>query len=124
MNINNAEQPIFIQIAKYIEDNILNNTYPEETQIPSTTEFSLALKINPATVLKGMNLLVDSKVLYKQRGIGMFVAKGAQQILRNKRQADFRNTYIKQLVQEAKMLDINEETVIKLVKEVFEDEGD
>ena len=63
------ERPIFIQIAEQIEDAILSGAYPEESQIPSSTEISVGLRINPATVLKGINILVDSGLVYKKRGL-------------------------------------------------------
>ncbi|HHW73530.1 MAG TPA: GntR family transcriptional regulator, partial [Firmicutes bacterium] len=60
-----SEQPIYIQLAEAIEDDILKGILPEETQVPSTTELSVMLKINPATARKGVNLLVDEGILYK-----------------------------------------------------------
>ena len=63
----NNEEPIFIQIARAIEDEILSNGIKEEEQVPSTTELSKLYKINPATVLKGINILVD-KIFYIRRG--------------------------------------------------------
>ena len=74
-----SEKPIFQQIAEGIEDAILSGAFPEEGQIPSITEFSVQYKINPATALKGINLLVDQGLVYKKRGVGMFVAQGAAQ---------------------------------------------
>lgn len=71
------EKPIFQQLAEQLEEGILNGTYPEETQVPSITEYSVNYKINPATALKGINLLVDAGLLYKKRGVGMFVSAGA-----------------------------------------------
>jgi DNA-binding transcriptional regulator YhcF (GntR family) len=68
------ERPIFIQLAEQLENEILSGIYNEEDQVPSITEFSVAYKINPATALKGINLLVDAGLLYKKRGVGMFVA--------------------------------------------------
>lgn len=61
----------------------------EEEQIPSTTEISVSYKVNPATALKGINLLVEKGVIYKKRGLGMFVAEGAVEKLRQERQSDF-----------------------------------
>mgnify|MGYP000677094979 CR=1 FL=1 len=81
----NGEKPIFQQIAEGLEDGILSGAFPEEGQIPSITEFSVQYKINPATALKGINLLVDAGVIYKKRGVGMFVQKGAADQLRAKR---------------------------------------
>ena len=62
----NADKPIFIQIAEQLEDAIFTGTFPEETKIPSTNEISALLNINPHTVLKGMNMLVDEEVIYKK----------------------------------------------------------
>ena len=74
----NLDKPIFIQIAEQLEDSIFTGTFPEETKIPSTNEISVLLNINPHTVLKGMNLLVDEEVIYKRRGLGMYVREGAR----------------------------------------------
>ena len=72
-----SEVPIYLQDAEEIQDAILCGAYPEDTQVPSTTEISVTYKINPATVLKGMTLLTEEGVLYKKRGVGMFVSPGA-----------------------------------------------
>ena len=80
-----SEIPIYLQIAAGLEDGIFIGAYPEETQVPSTTELSVALQINPATVLKGINRLVEEGILYKKRGVGMFVSQGAQEKIREKR---------------------------------------
>ncbi len=71
-------RPIFLQIAEQIENDIIAGALAEETQVPSTNEFAAFHRINPATAGKGVNLLVDDGVLYKKRGIGMFVAKGSR----------------------------------------------
>ena len=92
------EKPIFIQIADGIEDGILTKAFPEESQIPSITEFSVKYKINPATALKGINLLVDEGVIFKRRGVGMFVSKGAVSQLQKKRHDQFFNNYISKLI--------------------------
>ena len=81
-----SDKPIYLQIAEGIEDAILSGVFLEESQIPSITEFSVNYKINPATALKGINLLVDAGIVYKKRGLGMFVNDGATEILRNKRE--------------------------------------
>ena len=61
-------RPIFLQLAEMLEDGIISGAFPEGGQIPSITEYSAALKINPATALKGINLLVDAGLVYKKRG--------------------------------------------------------
>ena len=120
MNINpGQDKPIFIQIAEGIEDGILTGAFPEESQIPSITEFSVNYKINPATALKGINLLVDENIIYKKRGVGMFVAEGAVQNLRKKRQDQFYTNYISSLIDEARRLGISSEDVIAMIERGF-----
>ena len=111
----NDNEPIFIQIANAIEDEILSQGVKEEEQIPSTTELSKLYKINPATVLKGINILVDQNILYKKRGIGMFVSKGANEIIKGARKESFKNVYIKDLIQEANKLAIKKEELIEMI---------
>ena len=114
-----SEKPIFLQIAEGIEDGILTGLFPEESQIPSITEFSVNYKINPATALKGINLLVDENIIYKKRGVGMFVAEGAVQKLRKKRQDQFYTNYISSLIDEARRLGISSEDVIAMIERGF-----
>ncbi|MCC0631063.1 MULTISPECIES: GntR family transcriptional regulator [Clostridioides] len=111
----NNEEPIFIQIARAIEDEILSDGIKEEEQVPSTTELSKLYKINPATVLKGINTLVDKNILYKKRGIGMFVSEGARSIIKEVRKENFKNNFIKNLLQEADKLEINREELVDII---------
>lgn len=115
------ERSIFIQIAEQIEDAILSGAYPEESQIPSSTEISVGLRINPATVLKGINILVDSGLVYKKRGIGMFVATGAVKILREKRKKEFYDKYILKLAAEAKRLNLSKDDIIAMIERGFDE---
>lgn len=99
-------KPLFVQIAEQLSNDILDGTYPEETAVPSTNELAQFLRINPATAGKGLNLLVDEGVLYKKRGIGMFVATGARQALIEARTREFQTEYITPLLREASKLGI------------------
>jgi GntR family transcriptional regulator len=99
-------RPIFQQIAEQIENDIISGVLPEETQVPSTNEFAAFHRINPATAGKGVNLLVDSGILYKKRGIGMFVAEGSRERLVAQRREQFRDQYIQPLLVEAEKLGI------------------
>lgn len=112
----NSERPIYLQIASELEDSVFTGVYPEETQIPSTTELSVTLKINPATVLKGMNLLVDENIIYKKRGLGMFVTTGAVERIRAKRQKNFYDSFILPLLSEAEKLGLEEKDIINLIE--------
>ena len=120
--INNAV-PIYLKVAEKIEDAILSGAFLEETQIPSTTEISVHDKINPATALKGVNLLVESEILYKKRGLGMFAAPGAVEKIKQRRKQEFSETYIRALIAEAQKLSLTREDVISLIERGFEDEN-
>lgn len=111
-----SDKPIYLQIADSLEDAIFTSVYAEEEQVPSTTELSVSLKINPATVLKGMSLLVEEDILYKKRGIGMFVKSGARDKILKKRQSTFQRLYIKPLLEEAKKLGLSKEEIKDLIE--------
>src|SRR5689334_14455453 len=82
-------RPIFAQIAEQIENSIIDGSLAEDAQVPSTNELAAFHRINPATAAKGVNELVDEGILYKKRGIGMFVSPGAQAKLRDRRRQQF-----------------------------------
>lgn len=114
----NNDKPIFIQVREIIEDQIVNGLLTEEEQAPSTNQLVSFYKINHATVAKGINQLVDEGILYKKRGIGMFVSAGAKDKLMNKRKKSFSDEYVVPLVQEASKLGITTNEIINLINQV------
>ncbi|MBM9830070.1 GntR family transcriptional regulator [Enterococcus faecalis] len=111
-----GEKPLFQQVADQIAEGIFNGAYLEGEQIPSTTEISKSYQINPATVLKGMNLLVERQLIEKKRGIGMFVLPGAQERVRSARKEEFLNKEVLEVVAEAKKLGITAEQLKQLIE--------
>ena len=116
-------KPIFVTIAQWLEDAILANVYSEESQVPSITEISLQYNINPATALKGVNMLVDLGLLYKKRGLGMFVAGGARDKLLERRQQQFFEDYIKPLVIEAIRLKITAADLQAMIERGYDNDN-
>ena len=116
-----SDTPIYIQVAEQIKDAILSGAFPEETQIPSTTEVSVTYKINPATSLRGVTLLVDARILYKKIGLGIFVQNGAAEKILNQRKDAFYNGYIIRLLEEAKKLHISRQEIIRMIEEEITD---
>ena len=106
---------IYLQIARMLEDDILRGVYREEEQVPSTNELARAYNINPATAAKGINLLVAGGILYKRRGIGMFVAPGAGEKVLEKRRAAFYESYVRPLVREGRSLGLDEGALLDMV---------
>lgn len=115
------ERPLFLQIAEQLEEGILSGAFPEEGKVPSITEYSVAYKINPATALKGINLLVDAGLLYKKRGLGMFVTAGAKEKLMDQRRERFYTDYIQKLVREAKNLGISAADLTNMIERGYGD---
>ena len=108
--------PIFMQVANWLEEQILREYILEEEQVPSTNQFAAMYKINPATARKGFTLLVDEGILYKKRGIGMFVAAGAKEKIRAKAKERFINESLVSLIDEAEKLDISKQDLIDLIR--------
>lgn len=112
------EKSIYIQISEMIETDILRGILEEEERVPSTNELAQIYTINPATAAKGVNILVDEGILYKKRGIGMFVSEGAKKMILAKRKGAFYENYVKGLIEEAKSLGISKEELISMIKEM------
>lgn len=110
------EKSIYIQISEMIERDILRDIILEEEKVPSTNEIAKLYAINPATAAKGVNILVDRGVLYKKRGIGMFVAKGAKEMIKEKRKEDFYDNYVKKLLLEASNIGITKEELVRMIE--------
>ena len=117
------EKSIYIQIREMIENDIIRNIILEEERVPSTNELAKLYAINPATAAKGVNLLVDEGILYKKRGIGMFVSTGAKKNIMEKRKENFYDDYVRSLMAEAARLGITKRELIELI-EKSNDGGD
>lgn len=107
--------PIFRQIADQIENSIVDGTLREETQAPSTTELAAFHRINPATAAKGINQLVADGILYKRRGVGMFVTSGTREQLLKRRRSEFAQQYMTPLLAEADKLGISNHELITMI---------
>ncbi len=112
----NESTPLYQQIASQLEEMIFTGGFDEGSQVPSTIQLSQQLHINPATVLKGMNILVDAGLIEKHRGRGMFVRTGARQKIMEERKESFYKDYVKTLLVEAHKLGINKQHLVELIE--------
>lgn len=108
---------LFLQIAESVEDSIIDGSLPEEGRAPSTNELASFYRINPATAAKGVAMLVDKGVIYKQRGIGMFVAPGARELLLAERRTVFADRFVEPLLAEARKLGLEPEDLTALIRD-------
>lgn len=114
-----GENPLFQQVATELENAIFANIYQAGQQIPSTTEIANSYQINPATILKGINLLVNDNIVEKRRGIGVFVTESAYDTIKHKRQHHFKKTQMPQFIATAKSLNLSKDDLITLIEREY-----
>ncbi len=112
---NNKKEPIYMQIIRYYEDLIISNEVEEEHQLPSTNRAAELFGVNPATVLKAMDMLIRKNIIYKKRGLGMFVKSGACWQLTQERRSDFYENYIAVMLKEAELIGYSTKDIIDLL---------
>jgi DNA-binding transcriptional regulator YhcF (GntR family) len=115
-----TDKSIYLQISESIEDDILQKYIEEGAQVPSTNQLAAMYRINPATAAKGINMLMNEGILYKKRGIGMFVSNGAVEKIRTKRKTAFYDKYIVPVLDEASNLDISKDEITAMIKKARE----
>ena len=111
----NEEKSIYLQICDRIETDILRGVLLESERVPSTNELARLYTINPATAAKGLGILVDRGILYKKRGLGMFVADGAAEAIRLRRKQEFMEVKLRELLAEARSLGITTGELIAML---------
>ncbi len=109
--------PIYQQIADKIKEDILSGALREDEQVMSTNQYAAYYRINPATAAKGFHQLVDEGVLYKRRGIGMFVAPDARDRLRTQRRERFFDEVVDPMIDQAKILGIPVGEIVDRLRE-------
>lgn len=114
--------PIYRQIADQITDDIVRGTLHEEEQIMSTNQYAAFYRINPATAAKAFQQLVDEAVLYKKRGIGMFVAPGARGRLLAARRERFFTEVLDPMLNEARAIGIPISAIVERVQQARQDD--
>ena len=121
--MNTEAEPLFVQIASFVADLIVDGTLQPGEQAPSTNKLAQFHEINPATARKGLALLVDDHVLEKRRGLGMFVTDGARDRILEKRRDDFAGDYVAPLIDEALHLGYSRSNLHDLIDRVAESRG-
>jgi GntR family transcriptional regulator len=77
----NDGQPIYRQLRDRVVDMILDGVLNEGDPLPSVRNVAAEYRVNPITVLKGYQQLVDEQLVEAKRGLGMFVKPGARDLL-------------------------------------------
>ncbi|MDQ8738784.1 GntR family transcriptional regulator [Paenibacillus sp. LHD-38] len=109
--------PIYQQIADKIKDDIVSGVLQEDEQIMSTNQYAAFYRINPATAAKGFHLLTEEGILYKKRGIGMFVSGEARQSLLVQRRERFFEEVVDQMLAEAAKIGVPVSEIIGRIEQ-------
>lgn len=115
-------KPIYVQIADWLEAEILSGNLPEEERIYSQYQLAEMFTINPATAAKGLNLLAEEGIVYKKRGLGMFVSPQAKEYILTKHKNQILGKLIKELVEEAQRLGVGEKELIRMIEKARKEE--
>ena len=116
-------KPIYIQIAEWLETEILSDRFATDEKVLSQYQLAEMFNINPATAAKGLNILADENILYKKRGLGMFVTNTAKESILNKRKNQTLKGLVQEIVLEGSRLQMEEEELIEMIRHAFREMG-
>ena len=121
--MNAGAEPLFVQVARFVQNLIVDGTLRAGDRAPSTNELAAFHEINPATARKGLSLLGDAGVLTKRRGLGMFVTEGACDLILAQRRAELAGAHIAALIDEALRLGCDRVELYALINNVAKSRG-
>ena len=120
---NDDSKPIYVQIAEWLETEILSGNFQVDEKVYSQYQLAEMFTINPATAGKGLTLLVEDEILYKRRGLGMFIADHARERILQKRKEQRLKKLVVDLVDEAERLGVGEAELVELIENVRKGRG-
>ncbi len=111
------KKAIYVQIADYICENIMNGSWKEEDRIPSVREMAIEIEVNPNTVMRAYSYLQDEEIIFNKRGIGYFVGENSRELIAKMKKDDFIKNELPYFFRILKMLKIDFDEL----KVMFED---
>lgn len=110
-------KPIYVQIAEWLEGEILSGKLKEDERIYSQYQLADMFNINPATAAKGLNILAEENIVYKKRGLGMYVSANAIELVRSNRKNRILRQLVFDLIIEAERLGVSDQQLIDLIRQ-------
>lgn len=108
------KRPIYLQIADHICDEILSEKYKESERIPSVREYAAIYEVNPNTMVRTFDYMQNNDIVFNKRGMGYFVAEGANDTIRRIRKQSFIDEAVPEFFKEMDILDISVDEIIKM----------
>jgi len=115
--------PIYLQVKEEIENAIISRSIKEEDKIESIRSLAQQYRLNPQTISSAFSELINEGILYKKRGIGLFVQKGAHQKLKKKKSMEFRKKELRKIIQKGKTFGIEKNEIIKVLEQIYQEAG-
>lgn len=112
--------PIYIQIAKWLQHEIVADRLQTDDKVYSQYQLAELFNVNPATAGKGLTILLEEQLLYKKRGLGMFVTPDAKERILTKRRNETLTKMAQDLVIEAQRLLVSDEELLALIRRTQE----
>jgi len=111
-----SSKPIYVQISEWLENEIISGNFVSDDKVYSQYQLAEMFNINPATAAKGLNILADENILYKKRGLGMFVTEEAKEKILSKRKNETLKGLVQELVLEAERLQVGENELFEMIR--------
>lgn len=116
--------PIYLQIKKEIENAIIDKSIQEEESIDSIRIMAKHYRLNPQTISNAVSELLNEGILFKKRGIGMFVEKGAQKKLKAKTYEKFVQADLQKMITKSRSLGISKKELLNLIENTYDKGGE
>ena len=100
------QNPIYLQIAERICDEILHGTYSEGNRLPSVREYATQVEVNVNTLVRSYDWLSQNDIIFNRRGLGYFVSSGAAEHIAEVRRNRFFHEQLPEMVHTMHTLDI------------------
>ncbi|WP_375445073.1 GntR family transcriptional regulator [uncultured Fibrella sp.] len=103
----NDKQPIYLQIADYVCEQILQQAWPPGERIPSVRDLGSSLEVNPNTAMRAFDFLQQQGILFNKRGMGYYAADDAPERVKAMRRARFLDIELPSLFRTMTLLGIS-----------------
>jgi GntR family transcriptional regulator len=110
----NDSQPIYRQLRDLVVDMILDGVHKEGDPLPSVRNVAAEYRVNPLTVLKAYQHLVDEQLVETRRGLGMFIKSGARELLRQGERQKFLDEQWPRVIATIRRLGLTPEELLSL----------
>jgi len=115
----NNDSPLYLQLRRHIEERIISKALQEEEAIPSLRILARDYNLNPITVGNALGALIDAGILFKKRGVGIFVAPGARARIITEQSSGFITEKLEPVISMARQLEIPKQLILETVDTVY-----